>query len=194
MSDLVSWAQIKDYLQLPNDDQETPITALLGRVQGSLETECGREAAPFLASQSTVTEWHDGTGTKRLRRLYPIAVLTSVDLGRDSTDFVETLDASDVDVLSFSVGSERLIRTDGGKFGLYRSPRYIRVVYDAADFLPELAKDAVIDVAAGRVRQFGSEGFKSFKLLDSGGSLRQIMDDSGAWRRAVEQYRRDLLL
>lgn len=194
MPDLVTYANLKDYLQLPNDAQQTPITALLERVEGALETDCGREAAPFLDTQSGVTEWRDGTGTRRLRLLYPIAVLTTVELGRDSANPEDTLDVADVDVLSFTVGSERLMRTDGGKFGVYRSPRFVRVVYDAAAFLPELAKDAVMDVAAGRVRQFGAEGFKSFKLLDSGGTLRQLMDESGAWRRAVEQFSRELVL
>ncbi|KKL13679.1 hypothetical protein LCGC14_2523360 [marine sediment metagenome] len=192
MPDLVSYAELKDYLQLPNDAQETPITALLERVEGTLEAECDREALPFLAAQSGRAEWRDGTGTKYLRLYYPIAVLTSITLGRDSSDPVDTLDVADVDVISFSVGGTRLTRTDGGKFGARGSPRYVKVTYDAAAFLPNAAKEAVMDVAAGRVRQFGTEGFKSFKLLDSGGSLRKLMDDSGAWRRAVEQYRRNV--
>ncbi len=193
MSDLVSYAQLKDYLQLPNDAQETPITALLARVQGALETDCDREALPFLAAQLGRAEWRDGTGTRRLRLYYPITTLTSITLGRTSSSPDETLDVSDVDVVSFStgIGGEGLLRrTDGGKFGARGSPRYIKITYDAADFLPKLAMDAVIDVAAGRVRQFGAEGFKSFKLLDSGGSLRQLMDESGAWKRAVGQFHR----
>ncbi len=191
MPDLVSYAELALYLQLPNSDNETAITALLERVEGTLETDCDREALPFLTAQSGRAEWRDGTGTRRLRLHYPIATLTSITLGRDSSDPDETLDVADVNVVSFSTGiggAGMLTRTDGGKFGVYRSPRYIKITYDAAAFLPNAAKDAVMDVAAGRVRQFGAEGFKSFKLLDSGGSLRQLMDESGAWKRAVGQF------
>lgn len=194
MPDLVSYAELKDYLQLPNDVNETAITALLERVEGSLEAECDREALPFQTTQSGRIEWRDGTGTIRLFMHYPIAVLTSITLGRDSSSPDETLDVTDVDVVSFDVGETRITRVDGGRFGAHRSPRQILVTYDAAAFLPEKAKDAVMDVASGRVRQFGSEGFKSFKLLDSGGSLRKLMSESDAWQTAVARYRRIVLV
>ena len=194
MPDLVSYADLKAYLQLPSDANQTAITALLERVEGSLETACDRVDLPFQAAQSGLAEWHDGTGAIRLFTHFPIAVLTSITLGRDSSSPDETLDVGDVDVVSFSVGGTRLTRTDGGKFGAHRSPRHVLVTYDAAAFLPESAKDAVMDVAAGRVRQFGSEGFKSFKLLDSGGSLRKLMSESDAWQAAVERYRRIVLV
>lgn len=194
MSDLVSFAELSDYLQLPSDANQTAITALLDRVEGSLEAECDREDLPFQAAQTARAEWRDGTGTIRLFTHYPIAVLTSITLGRDSANPDETLTVTDVDVVSFSVGDTRITRTDGGKFGAHRSPRQVLVTYDAAAFLPQAARDAVMDVTAGRIRQFGAEGFKSFKLLDSGGSLRNLMSESDAWRTAVERYRRTVLV
>jgi hypothetical protein len=192
--DLVSYATLKDYLQLPNDDNETAITELLEDVEGSLEAECDREALPFQAAEAGRAEWRDGTGTVRLFTHYPIAVLTSITLGRDSSSPDETLDVADVDVVSFSVGETRITRTDGGKFGAFRSPRKILVTYDAATFLPKLAVLAVKRVVGGYVRQFGAEGFKSFKLLDSGGSLQKLMDETPEWKRAVDRYRRIVLV
>ncbi len=194
MPDLVTYATLKDYLQLPNDDNETAITELLEDAEASLEAECDREALPFLAAQSGVAEWHDGTGTIRLFTHYPIAVLTSITLGRDSSSPDETLTVSDVDVVSFTVGETRITRTDGGKFGAHRSPRQVLVTYDAAAFLPKLAVLAVKRVVGGYIRQFGSEGFKSFKLLDSGGSLERLMESTPEWARAVERYRRIVLV
>lgn len=194
MPDLVSYATLKDYLQLANDDNQTAITALLEDVEASLEAECDREALPFLAAQSSVAEWHDGTGIKRLRTHYPIAVLTAITLGRDVSNLVETLVVSDVDVVSFNVGQVTITRTDGGKFGTHRSPRFVLVTYDAAEFLPKLAVIAVKRVTGGYVRQFGAEGFKSFKLLDSSGSLAKLMEETPEWARAVERYRRIVLV
>ncbi len=197
MPDLVSYAAIKDYLQLPNDDNETAITELLEDVEASLEAECDREAFPVQALQLAVAEWHDGTGTQRIRTHFPITTLTSITLGRDSADPVETLTVTDVDVVSFTTGIEgagRITRTDGGKFGAHRSPRYVLITYDAAAFLPKLAVIAVKRVAAAYVRQFGSEGFKSFKVLDAGGSLERIMESTPEWSRAVERYRRIVLV
>ncbi len=197
MPNLVTYAALKDYLQLPNDDNATAIEELLERVEGSLEAECDREALPFQPAEAARAEWRDGTGTIRLRTYYPITTLTSITLGRDSSSPDETLDVADVDIVSFSTGLEGaglITRTDGGKFGAFRSPRYVLVTYDATAFLPEKAKDAVMDVAAGRVRQFGAEGFKSFKLLDTGGSLRKLMSESDAWQTAVDRYRRIVLV
>ncbi len=194
MPDLVSYDDLKDYLQLPNDANETAITALLERVEGSLEAACDREDLPFQTAEANRAEWHDGTGTIRLFTFYPISSLDSITLGRDSSNPDDTLDIADVDVVSFSAGGTRITRVDGGKFGAHRSPRYVLVTYDAAEFLPDDAKDAVMDVAAGRVRQFGAEGFKSFKLLDSGGSLRKLMSESDAWKLAVSRLNRHVLV
>ena len=194
MPNLVSYTELKDYLQLPNDDNQGAITALLEDVEGSLEAECDREALPFLATQSGVAEWHDGTGNKRLRTYYPIAVLTSITLGRDSSSPDETLTVSDVDVVSFNVGQVTITRTDGGRFGVHRAPRYVLVTYDAAAFLPKLAGLAVKRVTGAYIRQFGAEGFKSFRLLDSAGSLERLMESTPEWKRAVERYRRIVLV
>ncbi len=197
MPDLVSYAALKDYLQLPNDDDETPITELLEDVEASLEAECDREALPFQDVEAGRAEWRDGTGTIRLRTHYPIATLTSITLGRSYSSPDETLDVADVDVVSFSTGLEGaglITRTDGGKFGAFRSPRHVLVTYDAAAFLPKLAVLAVKRMVGGYVRQFGAEGFKSFKLLDSGGSLQKLMDETPEWRRAVDRYRRSVLV
>ena len=197
MPDLVSYAELEAYLQLPDNSNETAITALLENVEGSLEESCDRVDLPFQAAAAGRTEWHDGTGTKRLRTFYPIATLTSITLGRDSSSPDETLDVSKVNVVSFSTGESiptRITRTDGGKFGAHRSPRFILVTYDAGAFLPNLAKTAVKRVAGGYVRQFGTEGFKSFRLLDSSGSLEKLMASTPEWNQAVERYRRIVLV
>ncbi len=197
MPDLVSYAELKAYLQLPSDANQTAITELLEDVEASLEAECDRAALPFQGAQSGVAERHDGTGTIRVRTHFPIATLTSITLGRDPSSPVETLTVTDVDVVSFSTGLEGaglITRTDGGKFGAHRSPRYVLITYDAAAFLPKLAVIAVKRVVAGYVRQFGAEGFRSFKLLDAGGSLERLMESTPEWGRAVERYRRIVLV
>ena len=194
MPDLVSYAELEAYLQLPDDSNETAITALLERVEGSLEAACDRVDLPFQAAELNRAEWHDGTGTIRLFTFYPITALDSITLGRDSSSPDETLDTTDLDVVSFDAAGTRITRVDGGRFGAFRSPRYVLVTYDAAEFLPDDAKQAVMMVAAGAVRQFGSEGFKSFKLLDSAGSLQKLMSESDEWKSAVARNRRHVLV
>ena len=194
MSDLVSYAQLKNYLNLPDDSRQTAVEELLDEVVGTLEAECDREFLPFQAAEAARVEVRDGTGTDRLRLYYPIAVLTSITLGRDPADPVDTLDVADVDVISFGVGETLLTRVDGGVFGPRRSPRHVFVTYDTEDWLPKDAKRAVMSVAAAIVRQFGAEGFKSFRLLDAAGAIDRATEKDPFWLKAVARHRRTVLV
>jgi hypothetical protein len=195
VADLVSYAELKAYLNLPDDSRETEITALLENIEGALEAQCDREGLPFQAAEAGRVEWHDGTGTIRLFLFYPISDVTEILVGRDAADPDDELDPDDVDEVVWDAGPDlfKITRTDGAKWPPHRAPRCIRVTYDAAAFLPELATLAVKRVAGAFVRQFGAEGYKSFKLLDAGGSLQRIMDETPEWTAAVNKYRRLVL-
>jgi hypothetical protein len=120
-----------------------------------------REPGWYTAAATARTEVLDGTGSSRLYLAYPIAALTSIKLGYDSTAPTETLDATNKSVVVYGVGSRLITRTDGGVFGTVRQARYVEVVYDHAGNLPEDAKLPIMEVAASAYRNRGSEGMKS---------------------------------
>jgi len=162
---------------------------ILDRVQARLERECGRSGIPFVDAQSARTEVRDGTGSCELYLDYPVSVLTSITLGFDHTNPVETLVVGD---LIYAAGSRRIVRVDGGRFGCFGAPRWVKVTYDTAADLPKDAADAVYQMAATEYRRRGSEEVRSETM----GPYSVTYGDAGAstatdaWAAAVAAYMR----
>lgn len=197
MPDLVSLPEIRSFLADPPSADDTVLSAILEYVEGLFESETGRSSTPFAAAGSNRTEVKDATGGPEIFLDYPVAVLTSVNLGYDPANPAETLDVADKNVVTYAVGSRRLSRTDGGVFGVAGKPRYVQVVYNHQADLPEPAKLAIKRVCALIYRQRGSEdaaeetiGGYSRRMAKFG---REFVDDDPTWRLGVASCRRLVL-
>lgn len=193
MPDLVSLSELKSFLGDTPAADDALLTDILEHVEAMFEGETGRAAIPFVAGANR-TEVRDGTGDAALYLDYPISTLTSVKVGYDPADPVETLDVADKNVVTFSAGSRRITRTDGGKFGWARQPRYVQVVYTHQSELPEDAQLAVKSVCAIAYRRRGAE---DATRESSGGYSRDLVQDVAAsdpfWARAVAAHQRLIL-
>lgn len=192
MSDLVSLAEEKVFLEIPEatTGDDTLITDLLEHAEDLLESDAGRTDTPFKAAATGQTEVHDGTGTRNMDLSYKISDITSISLGFDSSDFVETLDPDDPDVAVWGVGHRRISRVDGGRFGLAGKPRYITVLYDHQADLPEVAQLAIKRLVAEVYRQRGSEEASREQIgtyIRSMGTVTAKFDK--VWERAVAASR-----
>jgi hypothetical protein len=162
VASLVSLPELKSYLgDAPDSSDDALLTELLSNVQSLFESQTGRTSGSYKDSGTARTEVKDGTGSSDLYLDYPVSTLTSVKLGYDSTNPDETLDVTNKLVINSSSDSRRLSRTDGGRFGIPGSSRYVTVVYDYGADLPESAKLAIKSVCATAYRRRGSEEVKS---------------------------------
>lgn len=208
MTDLVTLDAFKLELGVTVDTEDTRLGNRLDMVEAALEAACGRRELPFQAAQTARVEVHDGTGTVRLFLDYPIAAITTVLLGRDTSNPAETLDATDVDVLVFAVGGREITRTGvatfsrltgrrrlfgqggGATWGGYRDPRYVHVTYNTQADVPEVGGAAVMQVALALERQRGVEGSRQIRVLDSSTQLKQAIADTPEWELAVLELAR----
>lgn len=190
MPDLVSLSDFKSHLGVIGSTDDGILAQYLEHTEALFESECGRKGRPFTAGASR-TEVKDATGDADLFLDYPISTITSIKLGFDPTDPVETLDVADPLIVTFAVASRKVSRTDGGRFGVLGNPRYVQVVYAHQDELPEEAKMAVKSVAAIAYRRRGSEDSVEEAV---GGFSRTLLEDIAEsdpfWQRAVSANRR----
>jgi hypothetical protein len=163
MPDIVTVDELKAYLgdapASPGDDDL--LESLLDDAEALFESATLRPQGFYTAADTDRTEVLDGTGTRSLFLTYPIAALTSVKLGYDSTSPDETLDLTNKRVVVYGVGSRVITRTDCGRFGWVGQPRYVEVVYDHQGNLPADAKLPIMEVVASIYRNRGSEGMRS---------------------------------
>lgn len=175
------------------DQDDTTLAAVLAQLVDDVEAmflaDCGRSERPFVAAASARTEVRDGTGSHVLYLDYPIAALTSVLLGLDPLDPDATLDVADATELSWQVGSERLVRTDGGCFGPYAKPNYVHVTYDAQADLPRDAALAITQGVAMLYRRFGSEGLSSESIGPHRADFAPLFREEPAWKAAVAHHK-----
>lgn len=195
MPDLVSLSELKTYLgDAPASSDDALLTDLLEHVEALFESETGRSAVPF-ATGTSRTEVKDGTGSDTMFVDYPIASISAIKLGFDATDPVETLAVADRNVVTFAVGSRRIARTDGGKFGRAGAPRYVQVEYTFQTSLPEDAQMAIKSVCALAYRRRGAEEATRESVE---GYTRDLARDIAAadpfWARAVAAHRRLVLV
>lgn len=187
MADLVTVAKCQDFIGISQSTDTTLVTDILEHVEALFERETGRSRSPYSAALTARAEVKDGTGTDTLFLDYPISAITTVKLGHDSSDPVETLDATDPDTLTFATGSRRLVRTDGGVFGRPGQARYVHVTYNTQADLPDDAQLAIKRVVAMVYRQRGHEDATSESLANH--SIDFARSDP-FWERAVKGNRR----
>lgn len=195
MPDLVSLADLKTFLAPTNgSDDDDLLTALLDHAEGLFESEAGRKDAPFVTGGSARSEVKDGTGSAEVYLDYPISDVTSISIGFDSSDFEDTLDPDDPDIVVWGAGSRKIERVDGGVFGRLGKPRYLTIVYDFQADLPEEAQLAIKRVVGQIYRQRGSEDADREQIGSYIRKLSNLVDTDPLWRRAVEGNRRRVLV
>lgn len=193
MSNFVTVDELKEYLgDAPASADDSLLTEILENVKALFESETGRSVGAYQAGGTARTEILDGTGSPDLYLEYPIAALTSIVLGYNAGTPDETLTISDPLVVNYAVGSRRISRVDGGRFGRPGQSRYVKVVYDFQADLPDSAKLGIKSVAATAYRRRGSEEVKSETV---GAFYSRTMVDTIAttdpfWQLAVTANRR----
>lgn len=192
MSDLVTGSDIIRYLGLADDDPGLSLALSLGpQVEALLLSLCGREGRPWQRSKLARVERRDGTGRPILFLDYPVKLLTTVKLGHNLTVPDETLVVNDQTVLVWDVGSPKLERVDGGKFGAYGVPGYVTVTYDTGEDAPAQAGLAVLSGIAMLWGQRGSEGVQSESLdgVYSSSMFADMLKQNPVWQSVVDSCR-----
>lgn len=182
-------AELKRFLRAGDDDNGL-LSELLDGAEALFLEAVNREGAPFGDALSARVEVHDGTGGNKLFLDYPVATVTTIALGLDSATPDDTLDPAKVTVIVWGVGSRRLMRTDGGVFGVRGVPRYVHVTYDTQADRPPDAGLAIKRAVATVYRQIGSEDASSEKIGGFSHTLAQAMADDEVWQSAVAAHRR----
>ncbi len=193
MPDLVSLADLQTFLELSSGTDDTLLGDLLDHAEGLFESETGRKDAPFTAAAADRSEVKDGTGSAELYLDYPISDVTSISLGFDSSNFVETLDPDDPDEVVWGTASRRIMRVDGGIFGQVGQPRYLTIVYDFQADLPEEAQLAIKRIVGQVYRARGSEEASREQIGVYIRTLTHLVDRDPLWRRAVAGNTRRVL-
>jgi hypothetical protein len=194
MPDLVSLADLQTFLELSGGTDDDLLTDLLDHAEGLFESETGRKDAPFVTSGNARSEVKDGTGSAELYLDYPISDVTSISIGFDSSDFEDTLDPDDPDIVVWGAGSRKIERVDGGIFGRLGKPRYLTIVYDFQADLPEEAQMAIKRVVGQIYRQRGSEGATREQIGSYIRTMAKQVKDDPLWRRAVAGNTRRVLV
>lgn len=186
MADLVTPSEFRSFLGDAPDSDEALLAQLLEDVEALFEAQTLRPTGSYAPAVLGRTEVLDGTGSARLYLAYPIAVLTSIVLGYDPAAPEETLDVANKLVVVYGVGSRIITRTDGGRFGTVRQPRFVEVVYDHQGDLPANAQLAIKSVAATAYRRRGSEEAQQESVgAYSRTMLEHVAEDDPFWPMAV---------
>jgi hypothetical protein len=193
MPDLVSLTDLKTFLGVTASTDDDLLTDLLEHLEALFESETGRKDAPFTAAAEDRIETLDGTGSAHVFLDYPISALVSAILGFDPSDPVETLDTTDLEIMTFTAGHRRLTRSDGGTWGIVGAPNYVQITYDTQADLPEEAQLAIKRAVGQVYRQRGSEDATSETIGAYRRDLSNLIADDPLWTRAVAAHRRWVL-
>lgn len=184
MADLVTLSEFRTFLGDAPDSDNSLLAQLLDDVEALFEAVTMKFYVPAATGR---TEVLDGTGSARLYLAYPIAAVTSIKLGYDPAVPTETLAVANKLVVVFGVGSRIITRTDGGRFGTVRQPRYVQVVYDHQGDLPTNAQLAIKSVAATAYRRRGSEETQNESVgVYNRTMLEHVAENDPFWPMAVE--------
>lgn len=187
---LATLAEVKSYLGVSSTTPvdfpdvsafDTYLQDLVDNVEAILSEEC---AVEFAAAGDIADEARDGTGTDVIYSKFPIATLTSVKTGIDSSAPDETLDSIPDEVDS---DGRRVIRRGGcWQLGL----KNIYLTYATDGYAPRVAKQALLEGSAFLYRRRGKEHVSS-QTIGEMGSIEAAarFDFLPAWTRAKTTLR-----
>lgn len=190
MSDLVPLPDVVKFCGIGStEDNVAFIEAIAIQVESWFLAECHRTGRPFQVAQPARTEVRDSSGGPVLFTDYPMAAVTSLKLGYDPAAPEETIDPADRTKVVWGAGDRRIARVDGRWFGCLGRPRYVEIVYDAQDDLPEDAKLAILRVTAAVFRESDvGEATVERKVDETLAELPRVADRDFVWRQAVAAH------
>ena len=159
MSQLVTAAQVKEYLDITGTDQDALINSLITRLSAFAETFCNR-----IFDDDDYTEIQDGqsfSDNQLFTKQFPINTLASVHDDKERVYGASTLiPAAD---LVFEADEGIIKRTDGGVFA--EGVHNIQIIYNAGFVdIPDDLQQAVIELVGLKLSGRGRENLKSERL------------------------------
>lgn len=185
---LLAAADLLGYGGIEDDAEEPLVQLLIDRVEALFHAQINRSERPFAKAQTGRVEIKDSTGGPDLWLDYPVAALATVITLGYASPWDESLDPSATSVISYQVGSRRVSRVDGGKFGALGRPNYVRVTYDTADELPEDVRLAIMRVTAAVWRESGGGEATSERVLPDTEALPLAADADPFWQAALASH------
>lgn len=194
---MLALEELKDWLKVEGDDDDTALRALEQRAVAFLEAETGR----YLRAAAETTVYVSGRGTRELHLPDPPAAeaeIVQVVERAYPGDTGTTITAADDD--GFVVRSASLVRKGGYRWqrGYEYEVTYERgYAADASepDYLtdaPEVARQAVLDLVALKWRGRGSEALRS-ETIGGYSYTRGALEELPGLEDAIRQLRLDWL-
>ena len=190
MTDLLDLEEVKAYVGVEDDADDAVVQQLIDQAFAAFYAAIGRTGRPYTAGdQLARVEVKDGTGGTQAWLDYPIKALSAaVVIGRVAGS-QESLSPADPQVLSWRVGSRRVVRVDGGKFGCFDDPNVVTVTYDAAaELVPDDVKLALFRYVGALYRESGRGEASAERVLDDAAPLPFVADRDPTWQAAVENH------
>lgn len=184
MADLATVADLKSDMLLSGTEHDIVLAEALDKAEAMLEGDVGDT---FRAGGAVADEPHDGNAMDILYLLRPAdsTVAITVKIGQLVADPDEELSSADDEL---RVDGRRLIRVDGGVF--CGGVRNVFVTYTAEDYLPTVARAAVLECAAFLYHRIGKEHITSETIGEFGSiAVSARHDRQPAWRQAVQELR-----
>jgi hypothetical protein len=182
---LAQLEEVRSYAGVETDLDDGLLQALIDRVEAAFLRRVNRDERPFQPAQPARVEIHDGTGSSALYLDYPVAALTAAITFGYASPWDTSLAPTDPAVVSFVVGSRRVVRIDGGTFGELGRPNYVRVTYDAAADQPEDVKLAITRVTAALWRESGGTEATAERTLPDTQDLPPVAEADPFWQAAL---------
>lgn len=181
MPDLTTLAALKEQLQMTGTGNDAFLTNLVARASAFIKTVTRR-----CLNQTTLTEYHDGTGDDRIRlRDWPVGTVTSVHESMDQAWDASTLVAASDYIVDARLG--RIIRKAGVVFQRY--PQSVRVIYQAGyATIPSDIEMACLELCVSKWRRRSNEGVQSKNLPDGSIVLFSASDINADLRRLLAPH------
>lgn len=186
---ILTWQEVSEWLELQQSDSDKPT---LLRLAASVEDQIEKTLSGYKFSNVTYTDQaYDGTGTDSIiLPNAPITTLTSIKIGRDSTNPSETLDPTDPDVVVwYDYGL--VSRTDGYTFP--RKRKYCLFSYKAGwtkDTVSSQMKTALLSTVAYYFRSRGREAVRNELLSGMLNWTGRELDDLPGVKNILAMYQR----
>ncbi len=211
MADLVSLDEMKAFINTDRaraQEENGVLDMTLDQIEALLEADLNRTEVPFQEAEAGRIEDQDGTGSPTVWVDYPIDTVTTIELGHDPAEPIETLDPTNPEEVAIIPGDRRIRRVSspsthglevrtrrrrrgrGPAFGPWNEPLFVHVTYDTRDDLPDAAKLAVVRGTTLIWAQRGMEEANRHRLPDLTVDLKKLIDDMPEWQKVVQLLRR----
>lgn len=189
MSDLATVAQVQAHLNVPTSQDQQLLSDWIDRLDNLLAILTRQLYLKGTTQAPVVLESQNGSGRTWVWVTRPIATLTTLLVGPDKNNPLETFTVTDVNSVAVDPRrTRRIVRTDGAIFPA--GVANIWVSYTPADNIPFGATAALIEGVSMIYRRRGSEDAKSESVNGFSHTLEQDLMNLPAWKAWVNRWRR----